>query len=105
MNVDLCLVLVNNLLQNAIRHNVNSGSIEIFIDKDTILISNLGVDNPIDSQLFERFHKNSTSQESLGLGLSIVKEIADVSGLVFNYKFTSGKHCFILTKDNTIELK
>jgi len=34
-----------------------------------------------------------------------LKEIADVSGLVFNYKFTSGKHCFILTKDNTIGLK
>ncbi|MFE3848672.1 sensor histidine kinase [Flavobacterium sp. LB3P45] len=105
MNADLCLVLVNNLLQNAIRHNINSGNIEIFITKKEIIISNLGDDNPIDSQLFERFHKNSTSQESLGLGLSIVKEIADVSGLGFNYKHTNGKHCFILTKDYTIEFK
>ena len=105
MNADLCLVLVNNLLQNAIRHNINSGNIEIFITNKEIIISNLGDDNPIDSQLFERFHKNSTSQESLGLGLSIVKEIADVSGLGFNYKHTNGKHCFILTKDYTIEFK
>jgi signal transduction histidine kinase len=103
MNADLCFVLVNNLLQNAIRHNINNGNIEIFIDKNKIIISNLGVDKPIDNQLFERFHKNSTSQESLGLGLSIVKEIAEVSGLVFNYKFTNGKHCFILTKDNVNE--
>ncbi|MFV5696341.1 sensor histidine kinase [Flavobacterium sp. LB3P122] len=105
MNADLCLVLVNNLLQNAIRHNINSGNIEIFITNKEIIISNLGDDSPIDSQLFERFHKNSTSQESLGLGLSIVKEIADVSGLGFNYKHTNGKHCFILTKDYTIEFK
>ena len=105
MNADLCLVLVNNLLQNAIRHNINSGNIEIFITNKEIIISNLGDDNPIDSQLFERFHKNSTSQESLGLGLSIVKEIADVSGLGFNYKHTNGKHCFILTKDYTIQFK
>ncbi|WP_158614940.1 sensor histidine kinase [Flavobacterium sp. LS1P28] len=105
MNADLCLVLVNNLLQNAIRHNINSGNIEIFIEKNKITISNLGVNNPIDNQLFERFHKNSTSQESLGLGLSIVKEIVEVSGLVFYYKFTNGKHCFILTKDNINELK
>lgn len=105
MNADLCLVLVNNLLQNAIRHNINSGNIEIYIAKNKIIISNLGVDYPIDSQLFERFHKNSTSQESLGLGLSIVKEIAEVSGLVFNYKFTNCKHCFILTNDNINELK
>jgi signal transduction histidine kinase len=105
MNADLCLVLVNNLLQNAIRHNINSGNIEIFIEKNKITISNLGNDKPIDGLLFERFHKNTTSQESLGLGLSIVKEIADVSGLVFNYKYINGKHCFILTKDNDIELK
>ena len=105
MNADLCLVLVNNLLQNAIRHNINSGNIEIFITNKEIIISNLGDDSPIDSQLFERFHKNSTSQESLGLGLSIVKEIADVSGLGFNYKHTNGKHCFILTKDYTIQFK
>ena len=98
MNADLGLVLINNLLQNAIRHNINNGNIEIFIAKNKITISNLGIDNPIDSQLFERFHKNSTSQESLGLGLSIVKEIAEVSGLIFNYKFSAGKHDFILTK-------
>lgn len=105
MNADLCLVLVNNLLHNAIRHNVNSGNIEIFIAKNKIIISNLGGDKPIESQLFERFHKNSTSQESQGLGLSIAKEIADVSGLVLNYKFITGKHCFILTEENYIEIK
>ncbi|MFV8328310.1 histidine kinase dimerization/phospho-acceptor domain-containing protein [Flavobacterium sp. ZS1P14] len=105
MNVDLCLVLVNNLLQNAIRHNISSGNIDIFIQENKITISNLGDDKPIDSVLFERFHKNTTSQESLGLGLSIVKEIAAISGLVFNYKYTGGKHCFILTRDTDFELK
>jgi signal transduction histidine kinase len=99
MNADLCLVLVNNLLQNAIRHNSIGGNIDIFITENKIAISNLGEDRPIDSQLFERFHKSATSQESLGLGLSIVKEIAEVSGLLFHYKYTGGKHCFILTNE------
>ena len=103
MNADLCMVLVNNLLQNAIRHNSKKGDIEILIEKNKISISNLGGDKPLDNLLFERFQKNTTSQESLGLGLSIVKEITEVSGLIFNYKYYNGKHNFILTKDNSIK--
>jgi len=103
MNPDLCLVLVNNLLQNAIRHNNKGGKIEIFIEENKITFSNSGNNEPIDMQLFERFQKNTDSQQSLGLGLSIVKEIAEVSGLSLNYLYSEGRHSFILSINKDIE--
>ncbi|MBG6110190.1 signal transduction histidine kinase [Flavobacterium sp. CG_9.10] len=105
MNPDLCLILVNNLLQNAIRHNSKGGKIEILMEKNKFVISNLGKNKPIDNQLFERFQKNTDSHESLGLGLSIAKEIAEVNGLSLDYLFSDGKHSFILSLAKNIDSK
>jgi signal transduction histidine kinase len=98
MNPDLCLVLINNLLQNAIRHNIEGGSIFIFIKKDSFQIQNTGIEEPLNTELlFKRFQKNSASDSSIGLGLSIVNEIVQVSGLTLEYKFIDHKHSFVLT--------
>ena len=103
MNPDLCLVLVNNLLQNAIRYNIKNGKIEITIEKNKLTIANTGHYEPIENILFERFQKNSSSEQSLGLGLSIIKEITEVSGLLLEYRYTLGNHRFIiLLNDNNI---
>ena len=97
INPDLGLILINNLIQNAIRYNSKDGKIEIFIDADKFTISNTGDNQPIDSHLFERFQKNSSSSQSLGLGLSIVKEIIEVSGLTLNYNYSFNNHKFIIS--------
>ncbi len=97
MNPDLCLVLVNNLLQNAIRYNAKNGQVEITIEKNKITITNTGHYEPIDEELFQRFQKNSTSDQSLGLGLSIIKEIVEVSGLSLHYQYAMSKHSFIIS--------
>ena len=102
MNPDLCLILVNNLLQNAIRYNTKDGKIEIFIEENQITIANTGHYEAITDELFQRFQKNSTSDQSLGLGLSIIKEIIDVSGLTLEYQYTMSKHTFIIY-DNKIK--
>ncbi|WP_367752374.1 sensor histidine kinase [Flavobacterium sp. WC2430] len=97
MNPDLGLVLINNLIQNAIRHNVDQGSIHITIKFNKIIIENTGVIEPLNlDHLFKRFQKKSTSHLSIGLGLAIANEIAEVSGLVLKYKFINNKHRFIL---------
>ena len=97
MNPDLCLVLINNLIQNAIRHNVDEGSIHITIKFDKIVIENTGKVEPLNlALLFKRFQKKSTSHLSIGLGLAIANEIAEVSGLILKYKFINNKHRFIL---------
>ena len=100
MNPDLCLILVNNLIHNAIKYNNKDGKIEIFIEKDKITIANTGQDKPIDDNLFERFQKNSTSSQSLGLGLSIAKEIIEMNGLLLNYNYTFNRHLFTILLNN-----
>ena len=105
MNPDLGLILINNLTQNAIRYNVKDGKIEIFIEHDKFTIINTGHYEPINPNLFERFQKNSTSDQSLGLGLSIIKEITEVSGLLLNYQYTIGKHSFIVSVNEKLDPK
>jgi signal transduction histidine kinase len=98
MNGDLCLVLINNLFQNAIRHNIEEGSIVINITHNCLTIENTGKVEPINMVLlFKRFQKNSNSQLSTGLGLAIANEIAEVSGLTLQYMFINNNHRFSLT--------
>ena len=98
MNPDLCLILINNLIQNAIRHNIKQGQTEIFIKANSLIIINSGEGTALDEALlFKRFQKNSNALLSVGLGLAIAKEIADVSGLLLKYHFQNNNHIFILS--------
>ncbi len=98
MNPDLCLILINNLLQNAIRHNIEGGSIILFIKSTSFTIHNSGKEEPLNTALlFKRFQKNSTSHLSIGLGLAIANEISEVSGLSLKYEFIGNRHQFTLT--------
>lgn len=98
INPDLCSIFINNILQNAIRHNLQDGFINLFLDEHQLIISNTGLPSPIDdSVLFNRFQKDSFSKESLGLGLAIAKEIADTSALKLSYKYESNRHHFTIS--------
>jgi signal transduction histidine kinase len=97
MNIDLCFILISNLIQNAIRHNYNNGIITIFIGKDSLCIENTGKNEALNSELlFKRFQKDSASSLSLGLGLAIANEIAETSGLSLSYQFLNQNHIFTL---------
>lgn len=82
-------ILWTNLFQNAIKHNVEGGSIKIALSNDTLSISNTGeaLNLPTD-ELFKRFKKADSSSDSIGLGLSIVKRIIDQNDfrVAYNYK-------------------
>ncbi len=100
MNPVLADILVGNLIQNAIRHNFEGGKIEIDVNANGFSILNTG--KPLNigaSEIFERFKKNDASKESLGLGLSIVKSIAEVSGLKIKYEFRADNHIFTLSTE------
>lgn len=98
MNADLFLILINNLVQNAVRHNMKNGIIIITIKNNYLSIVNTGIEEPLnESLLFKRFQKNSASNLSIGLGLAIANEIAEVSGLSLQYKFITNKHQFALS--------
>ena len=93
-------ILVSNLIQNAIRHNLDDGEVNINLSQNQLVVSNTGESLQIkSSELFERFKKNNQSQESIGLGLSIVKKIVDISGFDIKYAFDTDKkhHQFSLS--------
>jgi len=96
MNVDLAIILINNLLKNAIVHNPENGFLKIMISSDKISIQNPG-EKPLNPQLiFERFYKNEQNENSTGLGLAIVKSIVKTyPKLSIDYRFED-KHIFEL---------
>jgi signal transduction histidine kinase len=96
MNKDLSDVLINNLLSNATRHNVFNGTIGICLQRNKLSISNSGNEQPLDERkVFQRFYKPSQSTEHNGLGLSIIYQICQVSGLHVSYECKDGQHHFV----------
>jgi len=97
INPELFDVLLGNLLQNAIRHNYKNGSIEVRIAARTLRIINTGDEPKINpAEMFERFKKDSTKTESLGIGLALVKSISDIYNIDISYFYKDGRHVFEL---------
>ncbi|WP_338870478.1 HAMP domain-containing sensor histidine kinase [Spirosoma sp. SC4-14] len=91
--------LVMNLVNNAIKHNMPGGQINLQSTLSWLCLSNTGaklVNDPL--RLFERFKKEGTGTDSVGLGLSIVKQICDSYGLQITYAENGGQHLFCLTQ-------
>lgn len=96
MDRGLAVILITNLIKNAITHTKREGEISIKIEKGIFQIGNTATDGPLDAEkIFQRFYKNSTEQNSTGLGLSIVKAISDLYGILLQYRFQD-KHIISL---------
>lgn len=85
-NKNYFYILFSNLLRNAIKYNIESGEINITLEKNKLIISNTWVwiskeDLP---NIFDRFFKGEKSRNSewFGIWLSLVKKICDV----YNWK-------------------
>jgi signal transduction histidine kinase len=86
MNEVLAEIMISNILSNAVRFNIDGGFINCYIDKMFLVLTNSGLASTINTEdLFKRFHKNSNHPQSVGLGLSIVKKIAETYGMQVNY--------------------
>jgi len=83
VNKDLLFQLFYNLIHNAIRYNRPSGRITIsdrYANGDYYLCiedTGIGIEESQHERIFDRFKKNTAQREGFGLGLSIVKSIAD----------------------------
>lgn len=93
MHPVLADILWTNLFQNAIKHNIDGGKIRITLDRRSLVIANTGkaLSLPPD-ELFGRFKKADTSTDSIGLGLSIIKRIADQNDYNISYQYDEGWH-------------
>jgi len=97
-NPDLIDILLNNLLSNAAKHNLNRGSIRILLEANKLVISNVGIAKEIDStRIFTRFHKQNPDSAGTGLGLAIIRQICDRSKIDLRYSFFNDWHTFSLT--------
>lgn len=94
VNPYLAEVLLNNLLNNAIRHNYKNGEIVIGLTNEELVVQNTGDEPELNSKkIFTRFHKSSRSEGS-GLGLTISKQICESHSFSLEYTFTGIYHTF-----------
>lgn len=88
-------ILLNNLIGNAIRHNIPGGNIHIQLISGQLTISNSGQSEELPPKLFERFSKSGIS-EGLGLGLTIIRQICSLYGFHLEYQWQKKKHFFTI---------
>lgn len=100
--------IVYNLIDNAIKYNVENGSVEINIsrDKNNIILSvsdtGIGIPEEYQERVFERFYRvdKSHSKETggTGLGLSIVKHAVQDIGADIKLESKFGKGTVVTVK-------
>lgn len=97
-NKQLIQSLIINLMGNAIKYNIERGTIKIVLKDNLLSFTNTGVNASLQTdRVFERFYKQSQQIDSVGLGLAIVKQICDTLGYKISYQFTfPNKHAFIV---------
>jgi len=91
MDEGLAEVLLNNLVKNAVKHNVQKGFINIKLHDGMLEIENSGeayTGNP--ESLLQRFTKGKGGNS--GIGLAIVKQISDLYHFKLEYKIHKTTH-------------
>ncbi|WP_460504329.1 sensor histidine kinase, partial [Hymenobacter agri] len=86
MHPGLADSLLQNLLQNAVKHNVPGGELAVRLSATELKVSNTGPAVEGDpARFFERFRKHNAASDSPGLGLSIVQHICEYYGFGVEY--------------------
>jgi len=97
MNNDLAYILFTNLLNNAIKHNIPNGWINIELTDNQLVIENTGNEPKVPTnKLFHRFSRNEGIRGSTGLGLALVKKITAYYGIDTQYQYHDKTHKIIL---------
>lgn len=96
-NPVLAEILISNLFLNAIRHNVNNGQVLVTLSNHSLTFSNTGQSQTLVAEkLFNRFSKSNPSEQGNGLGLAIIKKIADLNSWKISYSFENNFHSFLV---------
>lgn len=96
--------LILNLIDNAIKYNVDNGKIMITLNTSTLTIEDtgIGISKEYQSRVFERFYRvdkgHSKEIGGTGLGLAIVKHICEIYQYELKLESTIGKGTKITIK-------
>jgi len=97
-NMSLLEILLNNLVKNAVVHNIPGGCIKVALEGHSLLIANSGKPATIASErMFERFSKGTDETRSTGLGLALVKQICQLYHWKVDYSYLDGIHTITVT--------
>lgn len=95
--------IIRNLISNAIRYGGNDVSVD-FVDSGnqvSVVVSDNGTEVPLEEQdrIFSPYHiahVAGTQPASVGLGLSVSRQLAELMGGTLNYSFRTGLSTFEL---------
>ncbi|OQP54490.1 hypothetical protein A4H97_21165 [Niastella yeongjuensis] len=98
-NPHLAEVIVNNLLNNALRYNKEGGIINIELTPRQLVISNTSLLPALEkNKVSQRFYRHpDTKADGNGLGLSIVKQVCAVTDYTLHYDYQQGLHIFLIS--------
>ncbi|MBS1603626.1 MAG: HAMP domain-containing histidine kinase [Bacteroidetes bacterium] len=92
-NPALIEIMVNNLLRNAYIHNVPGGWVNVLLTGRSLIIINTGPQLESDPErLFDRFRKGRVDNRTTGLGLALVRQIAQLYRYDLRYSHEAGVH-------------
>ncbi|MEJ5049322.1 HAMP domain-containing sensor histidine kinase [Chryseobacterium culicis] len=90
---NLSAIIINNLISNAGKHNMNNGDICIKLTESFFEISNSGYPPTLPpEELFQRFKRGNPNQNSIGIGLALVKRILEIYNKKISYHFSNNSH-------------
>ncbi len=82
--------LIDNLISNAIKYNRQNGTINIYLDKQkmTITDSGIGIEKKDLAKITDRFKRANSSEGGFGIGLNIVSLVAKEYNFKLDIKST-----------------
>ena len=90
MNPHLAEVLFSNLIKNVLAHALPNTYAEVVLTPTEFRTVNVGPPLPFPpEQVFNRFVKNPARSESTGLGLALVRQIAERGGMRVQYDYNA----------------
>ena len=105
MNPDLAVILISNLVKNALLHGIPGESVKIDVLPSRIRIWNAGATVLHQSTLFTRFKDAGKDSSSTGLGLAISKAITSRYDMELNYQYKEGHQFVIVFPENKLKTK
>jgi signal transduction histidine kinase len=100
INKTLAEVLITNLIKNAFVHSPEEGTVVVESEENSILVKNSGKNELSDLKIFDRFVKSNFKTNSLGIGLSLVRNICSQYGFQIKYAFIDKFHVFTVVFNN-----